>query len=449
VDNNRPTPPIEEVKIGLETYMTDSAPLGGKLRTVPEDFQVNEISIPPNTDPKGPYTIARIKVYNWETNRLIRAFSKRLGISRKKIGFAGTKDKRAITTQYFSFDCPEESVRNIGLKDVFVLDTYRSNKNIDLGDLQGNAFSITVRGIEKQEKDIKETTNECVSMIQEYGGFPNFFGVQRFGSIRPITHIIGRNIIDGDFELAVINYICNPGLFENTVGYEARTRLYKEKDFKAALDYYPNDYIFERSMISHLAQHQDDWIGALEQLPDNLKMMFVHAYQSFIFNRILSERMKRGLPIDEPIEGDVVIPLNKNLLPDHRSYIIVSGKEQDHIREMVKRRKAFVSGIVIGYEPFLAEGEMGEIERMIIASEKIDVKNFYINDLSSVSSRGIRRELLAMIFDLRWRNQRSPRLSNDSKSGIEDILELKFSLFKGSYATSFLREIMKTNILDY
>ncbi|HHD16888.1 MAG TPA: tRNA pseudouridine(13) synthase TruD, partial [Euryarchaeota archaeon] len=113
-----PKPPVEELDVGLEVYYTDVLPIGGKLKKEPEDFIVNEISDKPPEKRGGEYTIARVTVRNWETNRLIKLLSQKLGISKRRIGFAGTKDKRAITSQLMSFKCPIDDVLSISLKDV-------------------------------------------------------------------------------------------------------------------------------------------------------------------------------------------------------------------------------------------------------------------------------------------------------------------------------------------
>jgi tRNA pseudouridine13 synthase len=134
----------EEKSIGLEVYYTDTKGIGGKLRKSAEDFVVREISEPPPPNEYGEYTIVKLKVKNWETNRLIRQLSRRLGISRKRIGFGGTKDRRAITTQLFSIKAPLKDVENINLKDVEIADVYTSERGLNLGDLKGNAFDIII-----------------------------------------------------------------------------------------------------------------------------------------------------------------------------------------------------------------------------------------------------------------------------------------------------------------
>src|SRR5207245_9954776 len=77
--------------------------LGGNLKATADDFVVEEISSPPPPAIDGSYTITTLRVRNWETNRLVRELARGLHISRRRIGFAGTNDKRALTTQLFSF----------------------------------------------------------------------------------------------------------------------------------------------------------------------------------------------------------------------------------------------------------------------------------------------------------------------------------------------------------
>ena len=92
-----------EKNIGIETFFTSTKGLGGKLRSTPEDFVVNEISRHLPNKETGKFTIARVTAINWETNLLVRELSNKLHISRKRISFAGTKDKRAKTTRLMSF----------------------------------------------------------------------------------------------------------------------------------------------------------------------------------------------------------------------------------------------------------------------------------------------------------------------------------------------------------
>jgi len=355
--SKRSIPPDEEVDVGLEVYLTSSEPLGGKLKRLPEDFVVNEILKPPKHDPDGKYVTARIESYNWETNRLIRSIARRLGISRNGISFAGTKDKRAITTQYFSINSTIKKLDELDLADVHVIEKYRSNRKLEIGDLKGNQFRIKIKSIDREKRSIEARVNDSLSQLNNISGFPNFFGIQRFGIIRSITHRVGEKIVKKDLEKAVFTYIGNPCEREPQATKEARERIEKERDFKGARSYYPDKCTFELMMIDHLSRNENDWAGALETLPLNLKMMFIHAYQSYLFNLMLSQRIKKGIPLNEPIKGDIVIPLNNQGIPDHHRPIKIDQSNMDEMTTIVRKQKGFVTGLIMGTDPVYADGE--------------------------------------------------------------------------------------------
>ena len=426
---------MRDSELGLEVFLTEDIPgIGGKLRKTPEDFVVDEISVLPPAADDGKYVIARVWHRNWEANRLVRRLGSNLHVSRSRIGFAGTKDGRSVSTQLMSFDATIEQVRSLAIPDVKIMEAYTARRMISIGDLVGNRFEIKVSDIDPTV-DAKAIADKVAARLDAAGGFPNFFGVQRFGSIRPITHMIGRDLVKGDIEGAVMRYVANP-LGDGSDVDTARRNLQETRDFERAFREYPMKLTFERMMIEHLRERTEDFIGALRRLPSNLLMMFVHAYQSYLFNQTLSERMRRGIPIGVPQVGDLVLPLDKMGLPDHDNPIEVTEDNIDKARRNAKEEKAFVSGLIFGSQSTFAGGQIGEIERAIVEREKIAGPDFEIVGLREASSKGTRRELLATYKGFRV-----------SVEGTD--VTFKFSLNKGCYATSLLREYMKAEIGQY
>ena len=150
----------------MHNYLCDTEGTGGHLKTLPEDFIVREISDPPRKKDNGDYTIATVTARNWETNRLVRLMSRSMGVSRDRIGFAGTKDKRAVTTQLMSFYGTPDMVDKIDLKDVEIKDVYRGARGIGIGDLIGNDFEITVKDCTMDRTLIKETVDTNTEIIR-------------------------------------------------------------------------------------------------------------------------------------------------------------------------------------------------------------------------------------------------------------------------------------------
>ena len=427
-----------ETGIGMHNYLCDTDGTGGHLKTLPEDFIVREISSPPRQKDNGDYSIATVTARNWETNRMVRLMSRSMGVSRDRIGFAGTKDKRAVTTQLMSVYGTEDLWKKVDLKDLEIKDIYRGARGIDIGDLVGNEFEITVKDCTMPLSDIKGVVDEDISIIKKTGGFPNYFGVQRFGAVRPVTHLVGERLVRGDIKGAAMTYITF-----TTDEEEERLRLKRKElettdvsEWDRIFHSIPPAMAFERMMVSVLMKDPDNWIGAIDIVPANLQMMFVHAYQSWLFNEMLSRRMDAGLPLNMPVEGDIVIPLDANKIPQHENPILTTSKNIDLVTRQVRAGRAFVTITLFGSDGELAEGEMGEIERKVIEENKLSHEDFIIPGLPRCTSKGSRREILCPLKDIGY------------EIGDEGY-KLKFSLPKGNYATCLLREFMKSEMRDY
>ena len=412
-------------EIGIEVYLTKEEGIYGKIKETAEDFIVEEVSIYPKPS-KGKFVVARVVSKNWETNRLIEKLSKEIGISYKAIGYAGIKDKRAITSQLMTFASPIEKILNIDLPDVRIDLLYKTDKPISHGKLIGNRFKIWIKNIENGEKFYK-----ILKEILDVGGFPNFFGVQRFGIARPITHIVGKYLLMNEIEKAVMTYIANPIEGEEKECYEARKFLEETKDFGKALEIYPKKLNFERRIIGYLSNHPNDWEKALLKLPSNLIRIFIHAYQSYLFNKILSYRIKNGIPINEAIEGDIII---KDMQSEKGTY--VNEKNIHKINKEIKKGKCFPTAAIIGYDIQLAKGEMGEIEKRVIEEENVSIESFKMPYMPWLASPGLRRSILAPINKIFWKEENKK-------------IYLEFFLLRGCYATSLLREFMKADIYSY
>jgi tRNA pseudouridine13 synthase len=421
---------MAEGDVGIEAYLTVTPGVGGRLKERPEDFVVEELSLPPPQVEGGKYAIARVRSRNWETNRLVRQMARALRISRQRIAFAGTKDKRSVATRLFSFELPVADLRRLHLADVEVLEAYPSDRPMAMGDLRGNRFTITVRGMAAGGAEARGRIDGTLAVIAAAGGFPNFFGLQRFGSRRPITHVVGRHIVRGDFRAAVDAYVANPLEGEDEESFAAREALQESGDYRAALAEYPDILGFEKTVLNHLVAHPGDFVGALGALPANLLLMFVHGYQSFLFNRMLSERLRRALPIHRPVPGDLVLPVGADGLVDRERWVPVGEGNLEKVRAQCAAGKAFVSGVLFGADSTFAGGAMGEIEAAAVAAEGVAPKDFVVPAIPRLTTRGTRRELLCPTGEV-------------SVAVEGDAATFGFSLPRGSYATCLLREILK------
>ncbi|AGB36378.1 tRNA pseudouridine(13) synthase TruD [Natronococcus occultus] len=467
----RPAHPTEQA-VGIDHYVSDADGVGGRLRTEDAHFRVRELErfgtepLESSTD-AYPHLVFRATLRGWDTNDFASRLSDALGISRERVNWAGTKDKYAVTTQLFSvYGAEPEELPDVDGADLEVLG--RAGRNLEFGDLAGNAFEIVVA-----DPDRPGNAEPITDALREFGGLdrrrggeegdgketpigvPNFFGQQRFGSRRPVTHKVGLEIVRGNWEGAVMAYLGNPTDAEPEGTQEARAFVDRELrrssdsssgerrdpgDWQEALERIPNRLRYERSMCHALAELDEEpgpeeFRAALERVPSNLQRLFVHAAQSYAFNRMLSERLERGLPFDRPVAGDVVCFADSDapeglVLPDTDRLQRVDERRVDSVTRHCERGRAFVTAPLVGTETELADGEQGEIERDVLADLELAPEDFDLP--GEFHSTGTRRAVLvrtALELD------REP-------------LTISFALPKGSYATVVAREYLKVDPID-
>ena len=421
-----------EQDIGVEWFYSDGEGVGGKLRFLAEDFVVEEMGEP---RPGEGVMAVKIRHANWESGALKERICRDAGLREGDVTFAGTKDKRAVVTQWITLR--RRTMPVLDIEGVEVLEQRSTSCLLRSGEHQGNHFTIRVREIEFTEEEALQRVGACLNELG--GGVPNFFGIQRFGAYRPVTHIAGKALLESGAEAAVKTYL---GFLGSTQGEEreAREMCCSGSEWKDVLERMPKHLGLERRMLRHLAEHPEDYGGALMKLPAGLIQFLIHSYQSYLFNRILSKRMQAGLPINMPVEGDLIQPPSARLKGGRPRFIPVTAANLSATTKAVSQGKGYVTAALPGADSQMASGEPGEIELAVLEEAGLDAgaleKHFSAKGLPYISSRGTRRPTGLVPANLRhwW----------------EDGLMFSFSLLPGGYATTFLREIMKSpNPLSY
>jgi len=383
--------------LGMEHYITDTPGIGGRLRETIDDFVVEELTRDFPEDPRGEYTHFTLEKRNWDTLRAIKTLARALRVSHKRFGFAGTKDKRALTRQRVSVWRVEPgALEKLRVRDIRVSDFKRCSERINLGDAGGNRFRITIRHVEPGglEDALSGTKRQL-----EGRGVPNYFGYQRFGVMRPNTHLVGKRILKGDLEGAVMEYVGRPYEGEKEDAFQARKLVEETRDYRQALDVFPKRLNYERSMLDALAKNPRDYAGALRRLPKKLRWMLVHAYQSYVFNRTLSRMLEEGMDIRA-----VELPL-------------------------------------VGWRTRL-EGRPGEVVAGVLEEDGLGVDDFRVPSMPELASAGGSRPACL-------ETAIGYSVGDDGLHPGKKKCVVEFDLPPGSYATVVLREFMKADPRDY
>ena len=233
----------------------------------------------------------------------------------------------------------------------------------------------------------------------------------------------------GGVKEAVDRYIGHPYDTEPKHIQEAR-RFYDEGELEESLESMPSGMRYEKMMLRALIKEmkkrgeltEKSYILALRSIPKPLSRMLVHAYQSYLFNRAVSERTKLG--IDQYVKGDILI--------DNEEHLIHEFSEEE-IDNEIKNFQAHPSSPLYGSKVPLAGGKLGEMEQKILDEEKLKLEDFTVPQMPKLGSHGIRRAMRFKIWDV------------SAESTDEGVL-VSFSIPKGCYATAVLREVMKVDV---
>lgn len=450
--------------IGLDGYATETHGIGGVLKARVADFRVEEISTPVHLDNRGRFTVARIMLTNWETNRFCNTLAKALSIPRNRIFFAGTKDKRAVTQQLFVIDAPQAKVAAVDIPDVEIEVLGRTHQKIGFGNHRGNRFTIVIRGCAHEDgtpMSVEDALQEVEQIQQEMASklgadtFPNWIGPQRFGAGRPVTAEVGKHVIAEDWEQAVLTYVSMPGESENENVAAFRKHVRDNGPTQEGLELAPKWLGFERKMVEHLLHRPDDYIGAFRKLPGNLQLMTIHALQSVVFNKSLHSRLSAHHPISSPIAGDLVGRIDEKGQLDASSCVFVEERTLPRIIRNCQLGRLAPTGPLPGSEIQTCEGLTGEIEREIIQNMGLSNVSWKIEAIPRLSTRGTRRSLVTSFKEM---SVDSVPIANDEsmgerwKAGPLDnsrwhpegaCIRFRFILSSGSYATTLLREFMR------
>ena len=326
-----------------------------KIKQIPQDFIVIEKTN--QKFQKGNYHYFKLTKTNFTTAQATSKIADILKIPLKSIGYAGTKDKKAITTQAISIKTKRElknfTINKPNLKLIYL---GTKNKPLSLGDLEGNHFEITIRNITNQPKN-------PISPIF----IPNYFDKQRFST---------NNKEIGEFII--------------------------KKDFKSAAKLLEANN--HPKLIQHLKKYPTDYVGAIMKINKRILLLYIHSYQSFLFNELLSQYIIQHL---------------KKYITKTFSF----GKLAFPLEKISKQRKLPIIGF--NTKPSCSK---------ILKKHKISKRDFIIKQLPLLSQQGDMRNAFIEVKNLKFFKLKKDELNKNKKK-----ITISFTLQKGSYATMVIK----------
>ena len=384
-----------DLELGLSVYSTNFPGTKGKIKQNNEDFEVSEV-----ISEKASNTISEdngLAVYTLRKNGIDTTHA--LHDAEKRYGLVlcalGLKDSNAITEQYVQAKTVSRSLEQIEGKNYSLRRIGFSKKPISKQDMLGNKFKIK----------ISDLTND-ISQFNEHDKILNFFGYQRFGSKRPVTHLIGKAIIQENYQKAIDFLLSHSSKYDSGENNHYRKLISERKSNLEVIDQLPKSMDIEIAVLRSLAKSNDQKM-AIREIPLQMRRFYIQAYQSYIFNKTLSMAFEYEEDLFVPKENDVCYSR--------------TGKLSKFQNEPGQR----LTIPLVGHSYFNKTRFDYYIQK-ILEEEEVSPSEFLIKNFQEISVEGGFRNSL---------------IQCDGFQASNDIIE--FQLSRGSYATIIIREILK------
>ncbi len=410
-------PPADaERAVGIDCYVTEGAPCIARAKTTADDFGVEEQLLLEgfsSEDRADYFPLYRVEKRSIDTMHMAEELSDALG---SRVSYGGMKDKRAAAVQYVT----PTSLRS-GRPQLITGDKFRATlvgylpAPLSRRAVAGNKFAIVLR---ECCPEIGARIDEAMRLAGARR-LPNFFGLQRFGSTGVGTNQIGKAIVRGEFESAVMRILLRETLPDREDG-RAVGEAVAAGRYQELVHILPPGMDVEIRVAKELSRHPGAWVRALRAVPVRLRRLYVQAYQSWIFNRTVSRALLAGSDISKLERGDNwAVASGDGLLLG-----AVRGVRDPPTGDAVP----MVQLVGFAYRDY--GSRFDALIREVLESEGVNPGSFYVKELQEVSAEGgFRRPHMA--------------IGSPSWSVTEMTATLEFTLAKGQYATVLLREIIK------
>jgi tRNA pseudouridine13 synthase len=384
-----------------------------KLKQLPEDFQVEErTDLRPGTN--GAFAFYRMEKRGWSTPDALAAVRRRWKIDVRRLSYGGLKDRHACSVQYLTIlHGPRRQLHHQGVTVEYV---GQVAKPYTSRDIRTNAFRLTLRDLEPGGRIEVEKTLEEIRRQ----GVPNYFDDQRFGSVGPSGEFVAKHLIFGRFEEALRLALAAPYQYDRAPQKQEKAILTRRwGDWKTCKAELPRGHA--RSLVDYLVSHPADFRGALVRMRPELKGLYLSAYQSCLWNRILAQWLKT------------------HCKPDHLRLVDLRLGEAPMHRALEQPVFEALANLTLPLPSARTKLDPGDprstIIQAVLAAEGLEMSGMKVKGVRELFfSRGERAALcLPEGLGYEW--------GEDEKHARRSRLTLSFELPRGSYATLLVKRL--------
>jgi tRNA pseudouridine13 synthase len=384
-----------------------------KVKQLPEDFHVEELTDVTPTG-AGPFAFYRLEKRGWTTPDALAVVRRRWKIEPRRIAFAGLKDRHAVTVQFLTIlHGPRCNLQQAGLRLDYLGPLPRPYTSADS---RGNRFRLVVRNLSADDVSRARVALDEVRA----DGVPNYFDDQRFGSVRPGEEFIARLLVRGDFEAALRLALTGPYEHDRAAARQEKALLQAHwGDWPVLAGKLPRGPT--RAPVEHLLRHAGDFRGAFLRLRPELRTLYLSAYQSHLWNRVLARRVEVGCRPEQVLRVGAklgAVPMWRHLDADQR-------------RELA----ALMLRLPSARQKLDPADPRAPLVQAVLAEEGLEQRQLQVKGVRELFFSKGERAALCLPADLE-----AASAADELHAGREKLL-LGFDLPRGSYATLVIKRI--------
>ena len=404
---------------GIEYYSTRFNGIGGNIKKSNDDFNVKEIldsnflkDLTQQNIDNNIFPVYEIEKRGVDSNHAVLILKNKLGINFKIVGI---KDAKATTLQYASTNNNKKIIKDIKVGQISLRFVGFSKKPIEKSMMIGNKFRIKITNPKDSSKD------NLSYFLSEINSVGNFYGLQRFGSERLVTHLVGKAILMKKFNEAIDILLTYTTKFDSKFSIEIREKLKDIKNNSNIIKIIPKGMDIEKKIAFEITKGKES-ISILRSIPISIRRLFVQAFQAFIFNKVLSIAIENEFSLTMCEKDDLCFEVVDRIVFGKIRRFENSNSSSNYEKIPIIRLPGYA------FQP--GKNRFDIIIKEILSDENISAKDFFIKEMQELSEAGGFRQAVFVSKDFKYFTS-------------ANSTEVEFAVPKGTYATTLLREIIK------